>query len=136
MQPKADMVPSECGFNQSKTASCLCARVAYSFPCSPAMARDGELTQTQYSNSSYVTTKAYETSACGCTNNTIFHNELFSRFLPSPYVAWQRISLGESRKMATLMNFSFFVFKISLLRNFPCQLLCMYILYSYKKHVQ
>ena len=72
MQPKADMVPKECGFNQSQTASC----------CSPAMARYGELIQTQYfchhadpichPNSSYVTTKLYETSACGCNNNTIF----------------------------------------------------------------
>ena len=26
MQPKSDMVPKECGFNQSETASCLCAR--------------------------------------------------------------------------------------------------------------
>ena len=26
MQPKADMVPKECGFNQSETASYLCAR--------------------------------------------------------------------------------------------------------------
>ena len=27
MQPKADMVPKECGFNQSETASGLCARI-------------------------------------------------------------------------------------------------------------
>ena len=95
------------------------------------MAKDGELTQTQYfchhadtiyhPNSSYVTTKLYETSACVCNNNIIFQNELFSRFLPSTYVAWQRRSLGdgcESRKMATPMNTLFFVFKISLLRNY------------------
>ena len=63
------------------------------------MARDGELMQTQYfrhhgdtichPNSSYVTTKLYEMSACGCNNNTIFQNEIFSRFLPLTYVAWQ-----------------------------------------------
>ena len=30
MQLKADMVPKECGFNQSETASCLCTRVSFS----------------------------------------------------------------------------------------------------------
>ena len=73
------------------------------------MARDGELIQTQYflhhtdtichPNSSYVTTKLYETSACGRNNNTIFQNELFLRFLPSKYVAWQRRSLGDAAKV-------------------------------------
>ncbi len=48
MQPKADMVPKECGFNQSETVACLCAREALRFLCSPAMEMDGELTQTQY----------------------------------------------------------------------------------------
>ena len=48
MQPKADMFLEECGFNESETASCLCARMAWRFPGSPAMARDGELIQTQY----------------------------------------------------------------------------------------
>ena len=72
MQPNADMVRKECGFSKSETASCLCTRVAWRFPCLPAMARDGELIQTQYfchhadtichTNSSYVTTKLYETS--------------------------------------------------------------------------
>ena len=110
MQPKADMVPKGCGFNQSETASCLCARVSWRFPCSPAMTRDGELIQTQYfchhadticpPNSSYVTTKLYETSACGCNNNTIFPNKLFSRFLPSTYGAWQCRSLGDAAKVA------------------------------------
>ncbi len=51
-------------------------------------------------NSSYTTTKLYETLACGCNNNTIFQNELFSRFLPSTYVAWQRRSLGDGAKVA------------------------------------
>ena len=53
-----------------------------------------------HTNSSYVTTKLYETSTCGCNNNTIFQNELFSRFLPSTYVAWQRRSLGDAAKVA------------------------------------
>ena len=110
MQPKADIVPKECGFNQSETASCLCAHKAWCFRCSPAMARDGELIQTRYfchhaaticrPSSSYVTTKLYETSACGCNNNTIFQNELFLRFLPSTYVAWQCRSLGDAAKVA------------------------------------
>ena len=52
--------------------------------------RDFELIQTQYfchhadtichPNSSYVTIELYETSACGCNNNTIFQNELFFAF--------------------------------------------------------
>ena len=111
MQPTADMVPKECRLNQSETASCLCALVAWRFPCSLAMTRDGELIQRQYfchhadiichPNSSYVTTKPYETSACGCNNDTIFHKkEQFSRFLPSAYVAWQRRSLGDAAKIA------------------------------------
>ena len=110
MQPKADMVPKVCGFNQSETASCLCVRVSWRFPCSPAMARDGELIKTQYfchhadtichPNSCYVTTKLYETSACGCNNNMIFPNEQFSCFLPSTYVAWQCRSLGNAAKVA------------------------------------
>ena len=56
-------------------------------------------------NSSYVTTKLYETwSTCGCNNNTIFQNELFLRFLPSTYVAWQRRSLGDPAKVARWRN--------------------------------
>ena len=93
------------------------------------MGRDGELIQTQYfcnhadaichRNSSYVTTKLYETLACECNNNMIFQNELFSRFLPTTYVAWQHHQgFCESWKMATLMNSSFFVFKMSLRRNY------------------
>ena len=72
------------------------------------MARDGELIQTRYyfhhgdtichRNSSYATTKLYETLECGCNNNTIFQNELFSRLLPSTYVAWQRRSLCDAAK--------------------------------------
>ena len=88
----------------------LCARVAQCFPGSPAMARDGELIQTQYfrhhadtichPNSSYVTNKLYETLECGCNKNTIIQNEIFSRFLPSTYVAWQRRNLCDAAKVA------------------------------------
>ena len=31
-----------------------------------------------------------------CNNKTIFQNELFSSFLPSTYVAWQRRSLCDA----------------------------------------
>ena len=82
------MVPKDCGFNQSETACGLCACIASRFPCLPATARDGELFQTQHffhhgdticrPNSSYVTTKRYETSACECNNNTIFQKKQFS----------------------------------------------------------
>ncbi len=98
-------------------------------PCSPAMARDGELIQTQYffhqadticrPNSSYVTTKLYETSACGCNNNTIFQSEPFPRTVDVCSLATQKSWwCCESRKMATPMNASFFVFNISLPRNY------------------
>ena len=111
MQPKADMVPKECGFNQSEAASCLCARVALRIPGSPVMARDGELIQTQYfchhaetichPNSSYVTQKLYETLECGCSNNTIFQNGLFSRFLPSTYLTrFNKIAIQGAPQMA------------------------------------
>ena len=63
------MVPKESGFNQSETASGKCAHVASRFPCSSAMARDGEVIQRQqfchhgfticHPKASYVTTKLY-----------------------------------------------------------------------------
>ena len=83
------MVPKECGHNQSETAHSV------TFPCLPATAKDGELIKMQhfclhgdticYPNSSYVTTKRYEMSACGCNNNTDIQQGLFSRFLPLTY---------------------------------------------------
>ena len=86
---------------------------AVRFLCSPAMARDGELIQSQYfchhadtichPNSSYVTTKLYETSACGCNNNTIFQNELFLRFLPSTYVCSLAAQKGDSMSNQSLL---------------------------------
>ena len=82
MLPKAEMVPKDCGFSQSKKACGFCTGIAWHFPCSPTTARDGEIIQMQQSchhvdafrcpNSSYVTTKLYGTSTYGCNNNTIF----------------------------------------------------------------
>ena len=86
------------------------------------MARDGELIQTQYfchhadtvchPNSSYVTTKLYETSACGCNNNTIFQNELFSRFLPSTYVACRAEAFVKLRKSQDGDTGEFILFRV------------------------
>ena len=42
------MVPKENGFNQSETASGICARTAWRFPCSLAKAMDGEVIQRQH----------------------------------------------------------------------------------------
>ena len=82
MLPNAEMVPKECGFNQSQTACGFCAGIAWRFPCPSTTARYGELVEMQHSchhvdtirhpNSSYVTTKLYGTTTCGCNNNTIF----------------------------------------------------------------
>ena len=79
--------------------------------------------------SSYVTTKLYETSACGCNNNTIFQKELFSRFPPSTYVAWQRRSLGDDAKVARwrhwwIQHFSCLKCRFCVL--LPCQIFWLY----------
>ena len=81
------MVSKESGFNQSVAASGMCAR----FPGSIATMRDGKLVQMPHScyhvenirhpNSSYVTTKLYGTSTCGCNNNTIFSKRAILMFL-------------------------------------------------------
>ena len=42
------MVPKESGLNQSVAASGVCACKAWRFPCSPAVARDGEVIQIQH----------------------------------------------------------------------------------------
>ena len=75
------MVPKESGFNQSVAASGMCARKAR-FRGSIVTIRDGKLLKMPHSchhvetichpNSSYVTTKLYGMSTCGCNNNTIF----------------------------------------------------------------
>ena len=90
MLPKGEIVPKECGFNLSETACGLCAGIASRFPCLPATARDGELIKMQHSchhvdtirhpNSSYVTTKLYGTSTCGCNNNAIFSESTIFTF--------------------------------------------------------
>ena len=81
------MVPKEIGFNQSAAASGMCAR----FPGSSATMRDGKLLQMphschhvetmRYPNSSYVTTKLYGTSTCGCNINAIFSKRAILTFL-------------------------------------------------------
>ena len=85
------MVPKESRFNQKQLAA--------------ATARDGEVIQMQHfchqgetichPNSSYVITKLYGTSTCGCNDNTIFQKELLSCFLPSTYATHVR---GSSRE--------------------------------------
>ena len=65
------MVPKESGFNQSVTASGMCARKALRFPGSPATMKDCKLLQMPHSchhvetirhpNSGYVTIKLYGT---------------------------------------------------------------------------
>ena len=42
------MVSKESGFNQSETASGMSACKAWRFPCSPAVASDGEVIQIQH----------------------------------------------------------------------------------------
>ena len=82
------MVPKESGFNQSVAASSMCARI----PGSIATMRDGKLVvkmphschhveTIRHPNSSYVTTKLYGTSTCGCNNNTIFSKRAILTFL-------------------------------------------------------
>ena len=85
------MVPKESGFNQSVAASGMCARKASHFPGSIATMRNGKLVQVPHSchhvetirhpNSSYVTTKLYGTSTCGCNNNKIFSKRAILAFL-------------------------------------------------------
>ena len=84
------MVPKESGFNQSVEASGMCARKARRFPCSSAVARDGEVIQRQHfchhgdtichPKSGYVTTKLHGTSTFGCNNNAIFSDRAIFTF--------------------------------------------------------
>ena len=110
------MVPKECGFNQSRYSTLLMRDVVHLL----TTASDGELIQMQHtcnhkdtichSNSSYVTTKLYGTSTCGCNNNTIFQRELLSRFVPSTYAGHVGLAAPgldgacQSEKMATLLD--------------------------------
>ena len=85
------MVPKESGFTQSLAAPSMCARKAWGFAGSSATMGDGKLLQMPHSchhvetirhpNSSYVTTKLYGTSTCGCNNNTLFSKIAMSTFL-------------------------------------------------------
>ena len=77
----------------------------------------------RHPNSSYVTTKLYETSTCGCNNNTIFSKRLFvsyRRCMPRT-LAWRRAGLDhacESGNMATLLTSLLFVFEILFLHKY------------------
>ena len=99
-----------------------------------SMAKDSEFIQTQrfchngdticHPSSSYATTKRYETSACGCNNNTIVQKVLFSRFLPSTYagqVSLAEVRLGDpfkSSEMATQLNSLSLMFTILFLPKY------------------
>ena len=48
-----------------------------------------------HTNPNYVTTKLYEMSACGCSNNTVIHKGLFSRFLRSTYAGHVGLAAAE-----------------------------------------
>ena len=87
------MVPKENGFNQSeKGFRDICVRIVWRLPCSPVMARDVEVIQSQHfchhgdtifhPKSGYVLI----TELQGTSDATImryFQTELISRFLPS-----------------------------------------------------
>ena len=85
------MVPKESALNQSVAASGMCARKARRFPGLSETMRDGKLVQMLHSchhvetirhpNSSYLMTKLYGTSTCGCNINTIFSKIAILTFL-------------------------------------------------------
>ena len=85
------MVPKESGFNQSVAASGMCARKASHFPCSPAVARDGEVIQRQHfchhgdTLPSKGRLRNNQTVRNVYTWMRSFQTELFSHFLPSSY---------------------------------------------------
>ena len=127
MQPKADMVPKECFLLMRACRDVFQARLQWQgmvmqYFCHHTIC---------HPNSSYVTTKLYETLACGCNNNTIFQNELFSRFLPSTYVAWQRRSLGDAAEVAR-----WWIYHFSCLKSRFCVTTMSNIMIIYCKVVQ
>ena len=108
-------------------------RKAWRFPGSIATMRYAKLVQRPHScyhvetirhpNSSYVTTKLYGTSTCGCNNNTIFSRRaIFFPSLPMPRtLAWRRAGLDhacQSGNMAILLTSLLFVFEISFLPKY------------------
>ncbi len=126
------MVPKDSGFNKSVAASGMCARKAWRFPGSIATVRDGKLVQMPHSshhvetirhpNSSYVTTKLYGTSTCGCNNDTIFSKRAILKCLTvDVYVrlaAGRPWSCMQSSNMAILLTSLLFVFDISFLPKY------------------
>ena len=118
------MVPKESGFNQSETASGVCARIVGRFPCSPAMARDGEVIQRQFFCNQGDTlpfkvwlrnnqTARNDATIIRSFRQSYFHIS-YRRNMPSTLI-WLRQSLGgacQSSAMVTLLNSLSFVFKI------------------------
>ena len=70
------MVPKEGGFNQSETASGKCVRVV-TFSTQHFCHHGGTIC---HPKSSYVSTKLYGTSTCGCNNNAIFSDRAIFTF--------------------------------------------------------
>ena len=68
MLSNVEMVPKECGFNQSTQACRFCARLALRFTCLPATARYGELIQMQHSFY-HVETIEFFRGACAVNGN-------------------------------------------------------------------
>ncbi len=141
------MVPKENGFNQSETTSGWCARLAWRFPCSPAMARDGEVIQSQHfchngdtichPKSGYVTTKLHGMSTCGCNNNAIFSRRAIFTF-PAVVVCRPRLSdrvkaLAVHAKVETWQRCWIIYFSCS---RFPFCLSTCQILWLYCKVLQ
>ena len=124
MQPKADMVPKECGFNHSETASCLCATFSM-------IACNGKGWWT-YTNAVFLLSHRHNLLPANYTERRHVDVTIIRFFRTSYFqVSYHQRTCSlaaqkpwwccESRKIATLMNSSFFVFKISLrfgLRNY------------------
>ncbi len=137
------MVPKDSVFNQSVAASGMCARKAWRFPCSHAVASDGEVIQKHHfyhhgdtichPKSGYVTTKLYGTSTyVGATIMRSFQTELFSCFLPSSYAG--HVNLTASKcwrfmpkcKHGSIVKFIIFRVQDFLSAYVPCQMLWLY----------
>ena len=109
------MVPKEHGFNQSETASAWCARLAWRFPGSSAMTRDGEVIQRQHfchhwdtichPKSGYVTTKLHGTSTCGFNSFTL-------KALPRQWVALETANLQSLRSRMLTSVSPFFLISL------------------------
>ena len=124
------MIPKDFGFNQSESTCGLFASLAWRFRGSPATTRDGKLIQMPHSchhvetihhpNASYLTTKLYGTSTCGCNNNTIFSttkksyfNVSYRRCMPRT-LAWRRAGLSHACQSGNMAMLSCLKFRFCL----------------------